>query len=94
MLYAWPTIEFPPEDLRALIERRYARATGGLGIEMVELRGAMRTEEVRERELRFLSPTGRGVVVEDDPPARSASPARRGRTADRAVAAARHGASR
>ena len=52
-------------------ESRYARATGGLGIEMVELRGAMRTEggEVRERE-RFLSPTGRGVVVEvDDPPA-------------------------
>jgi acetyl/propionyl-CoA carboxylase alpha subunit/acetyl-CoA carboxylase carboxyltransferase component len=69
LLYAWPTIEFPPEDLRALIERRYARATGGLGIEMVELRGSMRTEGDEERELRFLSPTGRGVVVEvDDPP--------------------------
>jgi acetyl/propionyl-CoA carboxylase alpha subunit/acetyl-CoA carboxylase carboxyltransferase component len=69
-LYAWPTIEFDPDELRAVIER-YARATGGLGIEMVELRGTMRGEdgEESERELRFFSPAGRGVVVEvDDPP--------------------------
>ena len=39
LLHAWPTIEFRAEDLRGVIER-YARATGGLGIEMVELSGA------------------------------------------------------
>jgi acetyl-CoA carboxylase carboxyltransferase component len=77
LLYAWPSIEFPPENLRALIERRYARATGGLGIEMVELRGAIGMEDgaEREREMRFFSPSGRGVVVEvDDPPAHPLKP--------------------
>jgi acetyl/propionyl-CoA carboxylase alpha subunit/acetyl-CoA carboxylase carboxyltransferase component len=74
-LYAWPRIELPVEELRAVIER-YARATGGLGIEMVELRGPMRTDDGWEpRELRFFSPTGRGVVVEvDDPPTRPMLP--------------------
>jgi acetyl-CoA carboxylase carboxyltransferase component len=68
-LYAWPVIDLAPEDLRTVFQR-YARATGGLGIELVELRGVMEHEgERRERELRFLSPAGRGVVVEvDDPP--------------------------
>ena len=92
LLYAWPSIEFPPENLRALIERRYARATGGLGIEMVELRGAMRMEDggERERELRFFSPSGRGVVVEvDDPPAHPLKPLDEG--ARRIVQARRRG---
>ena len=72
----------PVEELRAVIER-YARATGGLGIEMVELRGPMRTDDGWEpRELRFFSPTGRGVMVEvDDPPTRPAVAAGRGRAA-------------
>jgi acetyl/propionyl-CoA carboxylase alpha subunit/acetyl-CoA carboxylase carboxyltransferase component len=76
LLYAWPTIEVGAEDVRAVIER-YARATGGLGIEMVEVRGAMRTAdgEAIERELRFFSPTGHGVVVEvDEPPTRPLQP--------------------
>jgi acetyl/propionyl-CoA carboxylase alpha subunit/acetyl-CoA carboxylase carboxyltransferase component len=75
LLYAWPTIELAIDELRAVIER-YARATGGLGIEMVELRGSMHTEDgERERELRFFSPTGRGVTAEvDDPPANPLRP--------------------
>ena len=76
LLYAWPTIEVAAEDVRAVIER-YARATGGLGIEMVELRGMMRMPDgaERARELRFRSPSGRGVVVEvDDPPTHPLQP--------------------
>jgi acetyl-CoA carboxylase carboxyltransferase component len=76
LLHAWPPIEFAADDFRAVIER-YARATGGLGIEMVELRGALREDEgaLRERELRCFSPSGRGVVVEvADPPARPLQP--------------------
>ena len=74
LLHAWPAIEFRAEDLRGVIER-YARATGGLGIEMVELSGAMSTEGGGERELRFFSPAGRGVVVEvDDPPTHPLQP--------------------
>jgi acetyl-CoA carboxylase carboxyltransferase component len=74
-MYAWPTIALQPEDLRALIAR-YGRITRDLGIEMVELRGRMR-EDGRDRpcELRFFSPTGRGVVVEvEDPPNRPLVP--------------------
>ncbi len=76
LLYTWPTIEFAADELRTVIER-YARATGGLGIEMVELRGAMSADGggERERELRFFSPTGRGVVVEvEDPPTQPLQP--------------------
>ena len=95
LLYAWPRSTCPRGPARG--DRTLARATGGLGIEMVELRGAMRTEDgwERERELRFFSPTGRGVVVEvDDPPERPAAAAGRGRAAHRAVPATRHGPSR
>ena len=91
LLYAWPTIEFAPDDVRRVIER-YARATGGLGIEMVELRGTMRDQAggESERELRFFSPSGRGVVVEvDDPPTRSLQPLDEG--ARRVVQARRRG---
>jgi acetyl/propionyl-CoA carboxylase alpha subunit/acetyl-CoA carboxylase carboxyltransferase component len=91
LLYAWPTIEFAAEEIRGVIDR-YARATGGLGIEMVELRGAMREEDggERERELRFFSPTGRGVVVEvDDPPTHPLQPLDEG--ARRVVQARRRG---
>ena len=92
LLYAWPTIEFAPDDVRRVIER-YARATGGLGIEMVELRGTMR--ERRRRRVRaraaLLQPhrTRRGGGG-----GRSAHPAdpaaRRGRATGRAGAPARH----
>jgi acetyl/propionyl-CoA carboxylase alpha subunit/acetyl-CoA carboxylase carboxyltransferase component len=81
-LYAWQPIELSPEELRAVVER-YARAAGGLGIEMVELRDS-------ERELRFFSPTGRGVVVEvDEPPSHPIQPLDEG--ARRIVQARRRG---
>jgi acetyl-CoA carboxylase carboxyltransferase component len=70
VLYAWPTIELSPEELRALVARN-ARTTAPLGIEMVLVYGRMRdpSGDGRLRVLRFFSPTGSGVVVEvDDPP--------------------------
>ncbi len=74
-MFAWPPITLAPGDLRALIAR-YGRITRDLGIEMVELRGRMHEDgEERPRELRFFSPTGRGVIVEvDDPPNRPLRP--------------------
>ena len=66
MLYAWPTLEIDPEAARAVIGR-YARLSGELGLELVQMRVRMR--DGRNRVLRFLSPAGRGVVMEiDDPP--------------------------
>jgi acetyl/propionyl-CoA carboxylase alpha subunit/acetyl-CoA carboxylase carboxyltransferase component len=74
-MYVWPVMDVPPEDFRAIV-RRYGRVTRDLGVEMVEVRGRMRDDfEERPRELRFFSPTGRGVVVEvDDPPNRPLKP--------------------
>jgi acetyl-CoA carboxylase carboxyltransferase component len=74
-MYAWLTMTFAPEDLRAIIAR-YGRITRDLGIEMVEVRGRLREGgEERRRELRFFSPTGHGVLVEvDDPPDRPLRP--------------------
>ena len=69
-LYAWPTIEFDLEDVRPIMAR-YARGAAGLGIEMVLMLGRLREADgaVRERELRFSSPSGRGVVAEVYDPA-------------------------
>ena len=71
---------------------RHARATGGLGIEMVLVDGRLREPDgaLRERVLRFFSPAGRGVVAEiDDPPARPLQPLDEG--ARRVVQARRRG---
>ena len=66
LLYAWPTLELDPEAARDVI-RRYARLSGELGLELVQLRVRMR--DGRNRVLRFFNPAGRGVVMEiDDPP--------------------------
>ena len=75
LLYAWPTIEFTAEDLRGVIER-YGRATGGLGIEMVELSGAMSMGRAAgSASCASSAPAGRGVVVEvDDPPTHPLQP--------------------
>ena len=66
-LYAWPTIEFDPQDVRGIIAR-YAQSAGGLGIEMVLVLGRVLEADgvVRERELRYSSPSGRGVIAEVD----------------------------
>ena len=67
LLYAWPEIEFEPDEAREVITR-LARMSDGLGIEMVQLR-------VGDRVLRFFNPAGRGVVVEvGDPPTRPLQP--------------------
>ncbi len=66
MLYAWPTLELDPEAARGVITR-YARLSGELGLELVQMRVRMR--DGRNRVLRFISPAGRGVAMEiDDPP--------------------------
>jgi acetyl/propionyl-CoA carboxylase alpha subunit/acetyl-CoA carboxylase carboxyltransferase component len=76
VLYAWPTLELSPEEIRSLVVRN-SRATAPLGIEMVLLYGAMRNAGggERPRVLRFFSPTGTGVVVEvGDPPTQPLRP--------------------
>ncbi|HEY6888820.1 MAG TPA: carboxyl transferase domain-containing protein, partial [Solirubrobacter sp.] len=91
MLYIWPPIDVHPDDLTAVISRQ-ARTTGSLGIEMVLVDGRMPEPGgvLRERVLRFFSPTGHAVVVEiDDPPLRPLQPLDEG--ARRVIQARRRG---
>jgi acetyl/propionyl-CoA carboxylase alpha subunit/acetyl-CoA carboxylase carboxyltransferase component len=90
LLYAWPTIDFAPEEAGAVIAR-FARETAGLGLELVMLRARMRTDGVeRDRALRIFNPAGRGVVVEvGDPPTQPLQPLDEG--AQRIVSARRRG---
>src|SRR5215216_6170641 len=69
LLYAWPTMEFDPEQARAVITR-YGRLSAELGLELVQIRARMRENgSERNRILRFFNPAGRGVVMEiGDPP--------------------------
>ena len=91
-LYAWPTMEFDPEEASDVI-RRFARQTPGLGLELAQLRGRMRDGPdgaERNRVLRFFNPGGQGVVVEiDDPPTQPLQPLDEG--AQRIVSARRRG---
>ncbi|HXW58651.1 MAG TPA: carboxyl transferase domain-containing protein [Solirubrobacteraceae bacterium] len=76
LLHVWPTIELSAEEIQGLVTR-LAPATNGLGIEMSLVRGRLREADgtVRERVLRFVTPTGRGVVVEvEDPPTKPLQP--------------------
>jgi acetyl-CoA carboxylase carboxyltransferase component/pyruvate/2-oxoglutarate dehydrogenase complex dihydrolipoamide acyltransferase (E2) component len=69
MLYAWPLIEFDPEEARPVIAR-LARMSAGLGLEMVLLRARMGNgsgDPGREVVLRYFNPAGRGVVMQVDP---------------------------
>ncbi|HEY1776870.1 MAG TPA: carboxyl transferase domain-containing protein [Solirubrobacteraceae bacterium] len=92
LLYAWPAMEFDPDEARAVITR-LARMSAGVGLEMVLLRvrvaeGAGGPE--REVVLRFFNPAGRGVVMEIDPlPTEPLQPLDEG--AQRIVAARRRG---
>jgi acetyl/propionyl-CoA carboxylase alpha subunit/acetyl-CoA carboxylase carboxyltransferase component len=70
MLYAWPVMEFEPEEARAVITR-LARMSAGLGLEMALLRVRVANGgggPEREVVLRFFNPAGRGVVMQVDPP--------------------------
>ncbi len=69
MLYAWPPMEFEPDEARPVI-MRMARMSAGLGLEMVLIRvrvAAGVEGSGREVVLRFFNPAGRGVVTEIDP---------------------------
>jgi acetyl/propionyl-CoA carboxylase alpha subunit/acetyl-CoA carboxylase carboxyltransferase component len=82
LLYAWPDVEFGPDDAREVV-LRLGRMSAGLGLELVQLR-------VGDRVLRFFNPAGRGVVVEvGDPPTRPLQPLDEG--AMRIVTARRRG---
>ncbi len=91
ILHVWPPIEVPAEVMRGLVAR-LAPLTVGLGLEMVVVQGDLREADgvVRERTLRFFSPTGRDVGIEiDAPPRRPLMPL--DETAQRVIAARRRG---
>ena len=90
LLYAWPAIDFRPEEAGAIIAR-FARETVGLGLELVMLRARMLVDGVeRDRTLRIFNPAGQGVVVEvGDPPTQPLQPLDEG--ARRIVSARRRG---
>jgi acetyl-CoA carboxylase carboxyltransferase component/pyruvate/2-oxoglutarate dehydrogenase complex dihydrolipoamide acyltransferase (E2) component len=91
LLHVWPEIDLEPDEIRDLVARA-APATAGLGIEMLQIRGRLREAggAVRERLLRFFTPTGHGVLVEvDDPPDRPMQPLDDG--ARRIISARRRG---
>jgi acetyl/propionyl-CoA carboxylase alpha subunit/acetyl-CoA carboxylase carboxyltransferase component len=92
MLYAWPLMDFDPDEARPVITRM-ARLSAGLGLEMVLLR--VRVAEggsgpEREVVLRFFNPAGQGVVMQVDPlPTEPLQPLDEG--AQRIVSARRRG---
>jgi acetyl/propionyl-CoA carboxylase alpha subunit/acetyl-CoA carboxylase carboxyltransferase component len=92
MLYAWPVMDFAPEEARAVITR-LGRMSAGLGLEMVLLRTRLADRAgagEREVVLRFFNPAGRGVVMEIDPlPTEPLQPLDEG--AQRVVSARRRG---
>ncbi|MDP2711180.1 MAG: carboxyl transferase domain-containing protein, partial [Solirubrobacteraceae bacterium] len=71
VLGLWPVVDVGLEAAAGLIDR-YARASAGLGIELVTIRGRLADPHdgiARERELRLLAPAGRAVLAELDEPA-------------------------
>ena len=68
MLYAWPAVDFEPDEARAVIARM-GRMSAGLGLEMVMLRVTLGSGDGAGHEvvLRFFNPAGRGVVTQVDP---------------------------
>ncbi len=93
LLYAWPTIELTPEEIRAFVIR-LGPATAGLGIEVLLVRGRLRRPDgaVRDAVLRvYTPPAGQSVVVEvGDPPTAPLQPL--DESARRIVSARRRGA--
>ncbi|MGP0053748.1 MAG: carboxyl transferase domain-containing protein [Solirubrobacteraceae bacterium] len=90
-LHVWPVIEFQPELIRELVAR-LAPLTAGLGLEMVLAQGRLRESDgvVRDRVLRFFTPTGHDVAVEiDDPPTQPLQPL--DESTQRLIAARRRG---
>ena len=69
-LHLWPVMEPEPEEIRRLMARLVPLTTG-LGLEMLTLEGRIREADgvVRDRRLRFFTPTGHDIAVEVDDPA-------------------------
>ncbi len=91
LLHVWPVIDVTAEEIRRQVAR-LAPSIVGLGIEMIVLRGSMRTAGgVRDLILRLFAPAGgQGVVVEiDDPPTKPLMALDEG--ARRVIAARRRG---
>jgi acetyl-CoA carboxylase carboxyltransferase component/biotin carboxyl carrier protein len=90
LLYAWPAIDFAPQEASAVINR-FARISAGLGLEMVQLRLRLREDDgEHERVLRMFNPAGRGVTVElGGPPTEPLQPLDDG--AQRIITARRRG---
>ena len=90
-LYLWPVMEPNPEEVRRLMARLVPLTTG-LGLEMLTLEGRIREADgvVRDRILRFFTPTGHDVAVQiDDPPTEPLHPLDEG--AQRIISARRRG---
>ena len=71
MLYVWPVVTIPPQDLE-LVARRLAPLTEGLGLEQVVVGGRVSLtgdgSDAREVVLRIGAEVGRGVSVRFTPP--------------------------
>ena len=69
LLYVWPPLTLPADELNALI-RRLAPATAGLGIEQVVLRARVpdATGVLRDGVLRIANPSGSGLVITAEAP--------------------------
>jgi acetyl/propionyl-CoA carboxylase alpha subunit/acetyl-CoA carboxylase carboxyltransferase component len=88
LLYAWPPMDFAPDEASAVIQR-FARMSAGLGLEMVQIRARM-GEGGEDRVLRMFNPAGRGVTVEvGGPPTLPLQPLDEG--AQRIISARRRG---
>jgi acetyl-CoA carboxylase carboxyltransferase component len=68
LLYIWPRIEFPLEEVLQVVHR-LAPATEGLGLEEVEVRlkvPNLRTGRERDMDLHISNPTGKGLTLSFD----------------------------
>ena len=75
-LYVWPVIELSPAEVGAMV-RRLSSSMRGLGIEMLLVWGRITETDglVRDRVIRFFTPSGSGVVTEiDEPPTHPLNP--------------------
>ena len=90
LLYAWPTIDFAPDEASAVITPLRAHDAPGSGSRWSSCGAHARGRRERDRVLRIFNPAGRGVAVElGDPPTQPLQPLDEG--AQRIVSARRRG---
>ncbi len=91
-LYVWPVIGLSPAEVGTMV-RRLSSSMRGLGIEMLLVWGRVAETDgrVRDRVIRFFTPSGSGVVTEiDEPPTHPLNPY--DEATERIVSARRRGA--